>query len=404
MKILYLAHRIPFPPDKGDKIRSFNQIRHLSNRHEIDLVCLVDAPEDVGHLETLKEYCKSVDHAYRGKYLSMLLAGSAVVTGAPLSVGAFYSRKLQELVNRNLKTRNYDLIYVYSSAMAAYVQHVSGVPRIMDFVDVDSEKWKEMAMRCGFPSSWLYRMEAARLARHERRVAEKFDCSLFVSEEEARLFNKQLQVENTFAIPNGVDVDYFSPPRDTSRSGKSATLVFTGMMDYFPNVDGVTYFCKEILGRIRKSLPAVKFYIVGRNPSRNVEELNQDPSVVVTGSVPDIRPYLAMADVAVAPLRIARGIQNKILEAMAAGLPVVGTAAAFEGIEAQASDGVRIVDAPEAFAGEVLTLLQNGALRRQCSLDARRYVTRHHRWHDHGVKLEALLQQISQGRPVAARM
>ena len=255
---------------------------------------------------------------------------------------------------------------------------------------MDSEKWRHAAQLSRFPLSWVYRTEAERLARYERRVAGSFDYSLFVSQREADVFRRLIHEGTVCAIPNGVDVDYFSPPDDVEAE---PAIVFTGVMDYFPNVDGVSYFCREILGRIAASAPEVRFYIVGRTPSKQVQVLGRLPNVEVTGAVPDVRPYMARARVAVVPLRIARGIQNKILEAMAMQLPVVGTSAAFEGIEAGATDGVAIADEPEAFAREVLKLLADPALCERRSRAARNFVMRHHRWQDHDDALESVLNR-----------
>ena len=222
----------------------------------------------------------------------------------------------------------------------------------MDFVDVDSDKWGQYSKHARFPMSWVYALEGRRLADYERKVAETFDHSIFVTEAEAKIFrNKNLHIKNITAISNGVDLDYFSPAfsqRQATRNQQLASsiqppetinqqpvIVFTGVMNYFANVDGVVWFTKEILPLIKKEIPEIRFYIVGSNPTKEVLSLALDSSVTVTGYVPDTREYLKMATVVAAPLRIARGIQNKVLEAMAMGIPVVATPQAFEGIEAE---------------------------------------------------------------------
>lgn len=393
MNILYLAHRIPYPPNKGDKIRSFYQIRHLSKQHAVHLVCLVDEKEDLQHVATLEKYCASVDAHYRGKTTGKGLGLLALFTGRPLSVAAFYSGKLAQRVARRLDSQKIDRIFVFSSAMAEYVKNVAGIPSVIDFVDVDSAKWRLYAGHHRFPLSQIYRLEADRLARYEEAAAERFDHSLFVSEAEAALFRRQVKNRLISAIPNGVDLERFIPNDRGPSLPKEPVIVFTGAMDYFPNVDGVQYFCESIFPLIRQVLPEARFCIVGRNPTRQVSALGRQPNVTVTGSVPDVRPYLAQARVAVAPLRIARGIQNKILESMAMGLPVVGTSQVFGGIQAAPGDGVRVADAPEAFAQAVLELLGDNDLQRECSLRARRYVEHHHRWDAHGRRLEELLEK-----------
>lgn len=395
MNILYLAHRIPYPPNKGDKIRSFHQIQHLSRRNTLHLACLVDEKEDLQHVEILKKYCTSVDAVYRNKTVTRLLAASALLTNKPLSVVPFYSRELQKRIDQRLASMRPDRILVFSSAMAEYVRHVSDIPKVIDFVDLDSVKWRLYANFVQLPLSWIYRLEAARLGLYEKEAARAFDHSIVVSEEEASLFKQRVNDRFVSVIPNGVDLDYFAPNGDGPSSSHNPVIVFMGEMDYFPNVDAVRYFCGEMFPRIRMALPEARFYIIGRNPSRPVKKLQHQTNVIVTGSVIDIRPYLAKASVAVAPLRIARGIQNKVLEAMAMGLPVVGTSVAFQGTEATVADGIRIADDPKEFSNAVLMLLQDSRLQQQCSLCARDYVQRRHRWQDHNARLEFLLHEMT---------
>lgn len=394
MNILYVSHRLPYPPNKGEKIRAFHQIEHLAKRHAIHLACLVNDSQDLQHVKSLEQYCASVDVVYRDKTLNEFAALAALASGKPLTVAYFFSRKLDRKIKRRLQSNNVDRIIVYSSAMAEYVRHVPGIPKVMDFVDVDSEKWRYLAQYSHDPLAWIFRTEASRLARYEAEIAQSFDHSIFVSEMECRLFRERVNGRPISVISNGVDLDYYVPRSNCASSPKRSTIVFTGSMDYLPNVDAVYYFCKAIFPIIRQNLPAVEFYIVGRNPTRRVRMLNRDPGVTVTGSVPDVRPYLAKAGVAVAPLRIARGIQNKVLEAMAMGVPVVGTAEAFGGIQAGVADGVRVANDPIRFAGEVLCLLEDRELHSRCSLGARQYVRRCHRWTDQGTTLESLLNKL----------
>jgi sugar transferase (PEP-CTERM/EpsH1 system associated) len=395
MRILYLAHRIPYPPNKGEKIRAFHQIRLLSRKHTVHLACLIDEKEDLQHVKALAKYCASVDAVYRGRTSARGLSLLTLLTSRPLSVMPFYSRKLAKKIANRLRSERIDRILVFSSSMAKYVRHIAGIAKVLDFVDMDSEKWRLYADYHPFPFSWIYRLEADRLGRYEEEVASIFDHSLFVSEKDAELLRRRLSDRPISVISNGVDLDYFAPNGGHACCSNPPVLVFTGAMDYFPNIDAVQHFCQTIFPLVRKARPEVRFSIVGRNPTRLVKALGHHPHVTVTGSVSDVRPYLTRAQVAVVPLRIARGVQNKVLEAMAMGLPVVGTSQAFQGLQATTSDGVRIVDAPEAFAQEVLTLLEDHALQRQRSLQARHYVQCHHQWQGHGASLESLLQAMS---------
>lgn len=391
MNILYLCHRIPYPPDKGDKIRSFHQIRELSKRHTVHLACLVDDPADLKHVAALKKYCASVEAVYRNKVAARGLALLALFTGRSLSVAAFYSKELKRRIDEKIRTERLDRIFVFCSSMGGYIADISHLPKVIDFVDVDSEKWRRYAEFHPFPISWIYRQEAGRLARYEAEMARRFDRSIFVSEKEADLFRQQVSDCSISVIPNGVDLEYFRP--GVKKASGDRVIVFTGAMDYFPNVDAVRYFCAEVLPRIREAFPGVLFYIVGRNPVSSVKELGVPGRVIVTGTVPDVRPYLAKAAVAVAPFRIARGIQNKILEAMAMGVPVVGTATAFQAFEEKEGVGLRFADDPEAFAQEVILLLRDPALRARLGLQARSFVERLYRWQDHGERLGSLLQE-----------
>jgi len=314
MNILYICHRLPYPPNKGEKIRAFHQLRYLATRHTIHLACLVDDAEDLQHVEALERYCASIDMVYRPKIGAKLLALRALCTNQPLSVASFYSSALASKVRQRLAVERVDRIVVFSSAMTVYVQQVSGIPKVIDFVDVDSEKWRLFADYHPWMLSWVYRLEARRLARHEVEVARVFDHTILVTDREAQILQEHVPDRPISVIPNGVDLEYFTPPPHRGTVTEPPALVFTGMMDYFPNVDAVNYFCHEIFPLVREVVPAVQFYIVGRNPTQQVRQLSRQPNVIVTGAVSDVRPYLVRARVAVAPLRIARGVQNKILK------------------------------------------------------------------------------------------
>jgi sugar transferase (PEP-CTERM/EpsH1 system associated) len=393
MNILYVCHRIPYPPNKGDKIRAFHQIKHLSKEHSVHLACLVDQQADLDYVRPLEKYCSSIDAVYRPKRVTRILTVIGLFNHKPLSVAAFFSRRLQKKISRRLAATKIDRIIIFSSAMAEYVKHISDIPKTMDFVDVDSEKWRTYAGFHRFPFSWLYRLEADRLARFEKEVARTCEQAILVSEVEARLFQDRIHDRPLSVIPNGVDLDFFHQNEERPSPPSRPSVVFIGEMDYFPNVDAVQFFCQEVFPLVRKEVPEAAFYIVGRNPTRPVTALNREPNVTVTGGVPDVRPYLSNAMVAVAPFRIARGIQNKILEAMSMRVPVVGTFNAFQGIKATTGDGVRIADDPRGLAEQVITFLQRPDLRNECGRQARLYVERHHRWETHGLALDALLRE-----------
>jgi len=327
-----------------------------------------------------------------------LRATAALLKGQPLSVALFSRKSLKQKVLQKLATEQFDCIVVSSSSMAQYASFVLTIPKIIDFVDVDSEKWRSYAQHHSFPLSYIYRLEAERLARYEDQIAHTFDQCVLISEEERYLFQERVNGRSVSVISNGVDLEYFSPTRGNPPQVTSPTIVFTGVMDYFPNVDAVQYFCREIFPLVRNLVPQCRFYVVGRSPTRQVRDLANQTNVVVTGTVPDVRPYLAQATVAIAPFRLARGVQNKVLEAMAMGLPVIGTSQAFEGIAATEQDGIRIANDPQSFARHLTTFLRRDAKSgQQAGHQARSYVERYHRWEEQGVKLERLLKEVVWG-------
>ena len=380
MNILYLCHRIPYPPNKGDKIRSYHQVKYLSQYHTLYLACLIDDPDDWQHVEPLRSMCRHVEVVERKCLSGWWRVGKALLFGYPLSVGAFVVPELQRKVDQLLQLEAIDRIVIFSSPMAEYVKHIHTIPKIVDFVDMDSEKWRAYASVKSFPLSQLYTMEADRLGDYEWEVAQACTKSIVISEEETPLLKKRS--DHTIipkVIANGVDYDYFSLTSKVERA--KPIIVFTAAMDYFPNVDAAEFFCRTILPRIHQVVPQAQFFIVGRNPVPSLRQLEERiPNVHVTGTVPDVRPYLSEAIVAVAPLRIARGVQNKILEAMAMELPVVGTTPAFQGLPVSSDYGMYLANEPEEFANAVVKLLTNPDRARRDGRVARQFVMSRYDW------------------------
>lgn len=409
MNILYLAHRIPYPPDKGDKMVSYHQVRHLGARHRLHLVCFADDRSDLAHADVLREFCASVDVVYRSPRSARLAGLRGLLDGRSISVAAFDSPALRRAATERL--RGADIVLAFSSVMAQYVPSGDWRPRVMDFVDADSEKWRLYASRSRWPASWLYAREADRLGRFEEAVARSWDQSLFVCEREARVLRSRAPGVPVGVIPSGVDLEYYAPPPRAAVPGNGSgphaaggpRLVFTGMMDYFPNVDGVRWFAAEVFPRVREAIPNARFTVVGRNPARSVRALASVPGIEVTGAVPDVRPYLAASDLACVPLRVARGLQNKMLEAMAMGLPVVATTPAYEGLDAPEGAGIEVADDPAGFAARVIALLREEGRRLEAGRRARAYVEARHKWADHGAALEALLEGLVASRPKSGR-
>ncbi len=400
-ELLFLVHRIPYPPDKGDKIRSYHLLRHLARRYRVHVGAFVDDPEDWRHAEALQAMCASVHLVPIRPTLARLGALTGLLTGEALTLGYYRHPGMAAWVRQRLDA-GVRRVVGYSSAMARFVIDTHGVRRVMDFVDMDSDKWRQYAATRPWPLSWLYRREADRLLAWERRVAASFDASLFVSEQEAADFRNAAPetADRVGWYGNGVDAEYFSPDRvyDDPYPAGTEALVFTGAMDYWPNVDAVTWFAREVFPRIRERRPAVAFYVVGSRPAAAVQALAREPGVHVTGRVPDVRPYLAHAAAAVAPLRIARGVQNKVLEAMAMARTVVVTPQALEGIRALPGEEVLLADSAESFAQTSLRALQGPDLGQA----ARRRVLQDHAWEACLAKVGALID-ADPARPAPPR-
>ena len=364
--LLFLAHRVPYPPDKGDKIRAFHVLRHLSKHFRIHLGCFADDPQDLRYGAQLAEMCAStfVAPLNRTKALARGLAGLAA--GGSLSEYYFRDARMTRFVADLMAREKPENVFVYCSAMAPYAMPYAKDHRILlDMVDVDSEKWRAYANGASWPVNLLYRREGAALLGLERRAAMTFDRSFFVSQAEAAAFLAQASEarERVGYFQNGVDLDYFNPARDFSNPFPAdiEPIVFVGTMDYRPNIEAVEWFARDIFPDIRRVHPKAQFWIVGANPAPRVIKLAAKPAVRVTGRVPDVRPYLAHGVCAVAPLHIARGVQNKMLEAMAMARPVVATPAACEGLSARAGEDVLLAETPEQFVRAVSAVISGAA-------------------------------------------
>ncbi len=359
MRILFLAHRLPFPPNKGDKIRSFWELKAISAQHQVDVFCFYDDREDATYLGETRQLCRHLYAEPISRVWSRARALFAVATRRPFSTGYFYSATMAAKVRRALREHSYDLIWVFSSSMAQYAEG-SSLPKIVDFVDVDSDKWQQYAKRTRAPWSWLWAYEARQLGRYENFVARNFSASVLCTEAEAHILRRRVNSRPIYAVNNFVDGSYFDPsivPLTPEVRGLQPYVVFTGQMDYYPNIDAAKHFYQAIFPAVRAKAPVLKFVIAGRNPVSSVRRLASDPAVVVTGSVPDIRPYLRGAAAAVMPLRIARGVQNKILEAMAMGLQVFVSGAVAAALPAHFSSLLVVEDDPDLMAGKLSALL-----------------------------------------------
>jgi sugar transferase (PEP-CTERM/EpsH1 system associated) len=388
--ILFLAHRVPYPPDRGDKIRSYHILRHLAARHRVHLGAFADDEADMAHAEALRPlvHRMHVEIHSRSRGASYL---RGLLTRAPASVAALASGTMGAFVDEVLTNESIDRLYVFSGQMAQYAP--SDRPYVMDFVDMDSEKFVDYARAATNPAMRrLWGREAKRLFAFEREVAGRAVVSLFVSEAEAALFRDRARMapECVQVLENGIDLDHYVPrPHDGVRE---PLIVFTGQMDYPPNIEAVSGFAQHALPIVRAGVPDARFAIVGRNPDPSLLKLGE--GVEVTGAVSDIRPWLARASVVVAPLRLARGIQNKVLEAMAMARPVIASPQAFEGIDAVAGSEIVVADGWEAEARAVIELLGDPARGAAIGAAARARVEARYGWAARLAPLDQMLSHI----------
>jgi len=400
-RILFLAHRIPFPPDRGDKIRSWHLLRTIAQFATIDLACFADDEADAAHLAALRSALGPVLGQVRVEVRRVsrpVAAARACATGRPLSLTMFDSAGMRGFVEERLP--HADGVFVFSGQMAQFIPPGSRARFVMDFVDVDSAKFAAYADESRFPMRLVYRREAKRLAAFEAQVAARADASLFVSEAEAALFRARTGAARVQALPNGIDSAFFDPAADfpalsPEERGEGPLVLFTGQMDYRPNAEAVAWFAGAVLPLI----PGARFVIAGRNPTPQVQAL-AGPRVTVTGAVADMRSWLAAADVVVAPLRIARGVQNKVLEAMSMARPVVATHAAFEGIAAEPGRHLLVADGAEPMAGAIRSLLEDPARARALGAAARKHVVAAYRWDACLAPLRGLLLPGSEAEPL----
>jgi sugar transferase (PEP-CTERM/EpsH1 system associated) len=389
MRIFYICRRVPFPPDRGDKIAAFNAIRHLAARHEVHVFCLGDGVQDLANISGLQAYAKSVSAAPVDEFTIKLRALAALVTGQPLSVAALNESKLHDAIQKKFTELRPDLIIVYSCNMAQFAEHFPNVPRIMHFGDLDSLKWPQYAERSSIPLNWIYAIEARRLLGYERHIAQIFSHALVHTEIEKHDFERLIPGIPVAVVGNGVDLDYF---RSAGEAKKPASMVFTGVMDYRPNIDAVVWFCDEILPIVQANIPVANFTICGSRPAPAVRRLAKRRGVRVTGWVADARPYLDRAEIFVAPLRMARGVQNKLLEALAMGLPCVASTAAWSGTAVADGQGILATDEPREFARRVIDLLGDSDGRAEMARRARAAAVANYRWE---VQLACLDQVIA---------
>jgi len=394
--ILYLVHRLPYPPNKGDKITSFNLLKYLSKRYKVYLGCFIDDTEDWQYSEHVESFCEDSCIVDLNPKKAKILSIRGLFTGEPLSIPYYRNKELQKWVDKVIDQNSIDSVLIFSGAMAQYVSEKvdDNIRTVLDLEDVDSDKWRLYAKDHQWPMSWLYQRESERLLAFEKAMADEFDVTVLVSKEEADFF-KELAPDLSEKIVNrvqGVDSEFFSPELsyENPYPENALVLTFTGAMDYWPNINAAVWFAEEIFPKIKQQFEQVYFYIVGMNPSDEVKKLAEKEAVFVTGGVPDVRPYIAHSTAVVVPLRLARGIQNKVLEAMAMEKPILATSNAMQGIVQPAGFSPLIADDELSLAKGAIAILsgevgQDVKVGRDCVLE-------HYNWDTNLRRIELLLK------------
>lgn len=395
--VLFLAHRVPYPPDKGDRIRAFHMLKWLSRRASVHLACLADEPVDAGSLAALRRTCERVAVVRLGGYSRWARAFGSLALGGTATEGAFSSPGLRSILRRWTREVDFHACVASASSLVPYTRTrgLRGGRTVIDLVDVDSQKWLDYAEAGRGPRARLYRAEGLRLRQIERGLPTWALAVTLVSEAEADLYRRFSAPGPVHAVTNGVDLECFRPAARPEERG----CVFVGALDYRPNVEAVRWFCREAWPEIRRRSPEARLSLVGRKPTPEVLRLGGSPGVEVIGQVPDVRPYVARAAVVLAPLGIARGVQNKILEGLAMGKAVVASPQALEGLGAVPGLHLLTASAPHEWAETALRLLDDPDRRRRLGEAGRRYVEEHHHWDRCLGPLEAILDLPEGGPP-----
>jgi sugar transferase (PEP-CTERM/EpsH1 system associated) len=355
VRVLFLTHRLPYAPNRGDRVRAYHILKHMAGYAQVDVVSLVHDEEEASHAGDLAAFTSSVTVVQVPRLRNLVLSGLRLPTNRATTHSMLDAAGLLPAISRVVQRSRPDLVFAFCSGVAHVVfeEPLRGLPLVVDMVDVDSEKWADFAADARFPKSWIYAREADRLSRFEAALTRKARVTLVTTERERQSLLKLAPEARVEVVQNGVDVESLRPPGPPAQT---ANVVFCGVMNYRPNEEGAIWLAREVWPLVRAVRPDARLQIVGAFPTAAVRAL-AGPDIEVTGSVPDVRPYLWNAAVGVAPLLRARGVQNKVLEAVAAGLPVVVTRAVVAGLPPKLMSCVRVGDTPGAIAAEIEKLL-----------------------------------------------
>jgi len=369
MRVLFLTHRLPYAPNRGDRIRAYYLLREMSRFADVSLFSLVHDADELAHAAHVP-FAADVQVARVAKVRNLLQGVLSLPTSRPLTHALLDAAGAARAIERLADSHPPDLVVAYCSGMARFALQtpLSAHPCVIDMVDLDSAKWASLAREARGVRRWIYRREAATLRAFEVRAIRHARATLVVNERERDALLQIAPAAPAIVIPNGIDLQMFAPP---DAPADAPLVVFCGVMSYYPNVEGVLWFAQHVWPLVLAEQPHARFAIVGASPSRAIEHLRADPSIEVVGAVSAVQPYLWRSAVSVAPVRLARGLQNKVLEAIAAGLPVVVAPAVLEGLPAHVRRACLSASEPGAFANAVLRLLRLTPIdRRACAASA----------------------------------
>jgi len=396
MKLLFIVPRFPYPLDKGDKLTVYNYLKYFSQRHSITLVTFIESEEELNYLPEIQPYCDDIKTVKLNTLASNAKCALSLFSRAPLQVSYYASKKMRQCVMRTLQEEEFDLAYAHTLRMEPYLRLVENSPRVLAMqisMSLNYRRLQEFA-RDGFLKKFLYSYEYAKVKKYEPQVAARHDRCLLISKaDKSEIESAGNLLDNVFINPHGVDYEYFTASKEVAKVPNR--IIFTGNMKYAPNVDAVCYFCEKIFPLVKSQIEDATFCIVGKHPAKRVRELTQIDGVTVTGGVPDLRSYMNMAEVAIDPLRIGAGLQNKVLEGMSMGLPMVITSIANEGIGATHEENIVIADTETDFADQIIRLLNEPYLRYRVGSAARKFIEEEFSWEKHLESLEQLFQKIT---------
>ncbi len=400
--LLFLSLRFPYPPHRGDRIRTYHFLRGLSEKYRISLATFYEDPAELDGLPALQEFCDKVWTVPYSRWRGRLNAAACLLGRAPLQNGVWHSAEMQRAIDEAIEETAPSAIYTQMFRMAQYVADAPQ-PKLLDLIDALSMNLRRRHQReRNAINRWLLRLEAERVRQYEHEIAERFSVSVVCAPDDRDAILEGAPDLRLEVVPNGVDLEYFQPCRSTESQNGKPTMLFSGTMDYFPNADAAYHLAVEVLPRVRQTVPDAELVVLGINPRRSIRRLDGKNGIKVTGRVPDARPFFEAADVFVSPMRCGSGMQIKNLEAMAMGLPVVTTELGSQGLMAEPGQAYVRANGPERMAESVVRLIQDKDYHASLGQAGRAYVESTHEWTAIAARLADLLAGISGPSPTLA--